>query len=165
MIHAIVETGLCLIFPFIDLSARCRLLGNQGSHSRWSSPSYIVNARDVGIYYVFHYNDVIMYAMASRITSITIVYSTVYLDADQRKYQSSVSLAFVWEIHRWPTQLASSAEYVSIWWRHHGHTRRQWSYESGHVYTDRLPAKFPELEPLECDFWPLHPCCHDDVIK
>ena len=40
--------------------------------------------------------------MASQITSLTIVYSTVYSDADQRKHQSSASLAFVWGIHRGP---------------------------------------------------------------
>ena len=40
--------------------------------------------------------------MASQLTSLTIVYSTVYSDADQRKHQSSASLAFVWGIHRWP---------------------------------------------------------------
>ena len=40
--------------------------------------------------------------IASQITSLTIVYSTVYSGADQRKHQSSVSLAFVWRIHRWP---------------------------------------------------------------
>ena len=50
-----------------------------------------------------HYTDVIMGAVASQITSLTIVvYSTVYSDADQRKHQSSASLAFVWGIHRWP---------------------------------------------------------------
>ena len=49
-----------------------------------------------------HYNDVIMSAIASQITSLTIVYSTVYSDADQRKHQSSASLAFVWGIHRGP---------------------------------------------------------------
>ena len=43
-----------------------------------------------------------MGAMASQITSLTIVYSTVYLDADQRKHQSSASPAFVWGIHWWP---------------------------------------------------------------
>ena len=43
-----------------------------------------------------------MGAMASQITSLAIVYSTVYLGADQRKHQSSVSLAFVRGIHRWP---------------------------------------------------------------
>ena len=43
-----------------------------------------------------------MGAMASQITSLTIVYSAVYSVADQRKHQSSASLAFVWGIHRWP---------------------------------------------------------------
>ena len=43
-----------------------------------------------------------MEAIASQITSLTIVYSIVYSDADQRKYQSSASLAFVWGIHRGP---------------------------------------------------------------
>ena len=49
-----------------------------------------------------HYNDVIMGAIAYQITSLTIVHSIVYSDADQRKHQSSASLAFVWEIHRGP---------------------------------------------------------------
>ena len=49
-----------------------------------------------------HYSDVIMGAIAFSITSPTIVYSTVYSDADQRKHQSSASLAFVRGIHRWP---------------------------------------------------------------
>ena len=43
-----------------------------------------------------------MGAIASQITSLTIVYSTVYSDADQRKQHSSASLAFVWGIHRGP---------------------------------------------------------------
>ena len=41
-----------------------------------------------------------MTMMASQITSLTVVYSTVYSDADQRKHQSSASLVFVWGIHR-----------------------------------------------------------------
>ena len=49
-----------------------------------------------------HYNDVIMGRIASQITSLTIVYSTVYSDADQRKHNSSASLAFVRWIHRGP---------------------------------------------------------------
>ena len=48
------------------------------------------------------YNDVKMGAVVSKITSLTIVYSTVYSGADQRKHQSSASLAFVRGIHRWP---------------------------------------------------------------
>ena len=41
-----------------------------------------------------------MTTMGSQITSLTVLYSTVYSDADQRKHQSSASLAFVWGIHR-----------------------------------------------------------------
>ena len=48
---------------------------------------------------IVHYADV-MTKMASQITSLTVVYSTVYSDADQIKHQSSASLAFVWGIHR-----------------------------------------------------------------
>ena len=54
-----------------------------------------------------------MSTIASQITNLTIVYSTVYSDADQSKHQSSASLAFV------RGQMASDAENVSIWWRHH----------------------------------------------
>ena len=43
-----------------------------------------------------------MGAIASQTTSRSIVYSTVNSDADQRKHQSSASLAFVWGIHRGP---------------------------------------------------------------
>ena len=43
-----------------------------------------------------------MSAMASQINSLATVYSTVYSGADQRKHQSSASLAFVMGIHRWP---------------------------------------------------------------
>ena len=48
----------------------------------------------------FYYGDVIMGTMGSQITSLTIVYSTVYSGADQRKHQSSASLSFVRGIHR-----------------------------------------------------------------
>ena len=43
-----------------------------------------------------------MGSMASPITSLTLVYLTVYSGADQTKHQSSASLAFVWGIHRRP---------------------------------------------------------------
>ena len=49
-----------------------------------------------------YYNVIIMSAMASQITSLTFVYSTIYSGADQRKHQSSTSLAFVRGIHRGP---------------------------------------------------------------
>ena len=43
-----------------------------------------------------------MGTMASQITSLALVYSTVYSGADERKHQSSASLAFVQGIHREP---------------------------------------------------------------
>ena len=49
-----------------------------------------------------HYGDVIISTMASQITSVSIIYSTVCSNADHRKHQSSASLAFVRGIHRWP---------------------------------------------------------------
>ena len=71
-----------------------------------------------------HYSDVITSTMASPIIGISIICTPFCSGADQRKYQSSASLAFGKGIHRWlvffPTQRASNAENVSIWWRHHG---------------------------------------------
>ena len=63
-----------------------------------------------------------MSAMASRITGVSTVCSTVGTGADQRKLQRSASLAFVREIRRWligefPAQKARTAENVSISWR------------------------------------------------
>ena len=49
-----------------------------------------------------HSSGVIMSVMASPITGVSIVYSIVCSDADERKHQSSSSLAFVRGIHRWP---------------------------------------------------------------
>ena len=43
----------------------------------------------------YHYSDVIMGVMASWITGVSIVYSNVSSGADQRKHQSSASLALV----------------------------------------------------------------------
>ena len=64
-----------------------------------------------------YYSDVTM-------TNVSIVCSTVYSGADQRKHQSSASLACARGIQRWtprgfPSQRASNAEKVFIWWRHH----------------------------------------------
>ena len=69
-----------------------------------------------------HYCDVIMGAIASQITSLTIFYLTIHSGADQRKHQSSASLAFFAEnspvTGKFPVQMDNNAENVSIWWRH-----------------------------------------------
>ena len=92
----------------------CTLISWGCVHLRWCG-----SLEDDTLCCLGHYGDIIMGAIASQITSLSSVYSTVYSDADQRKHQSSASLAFVREIHRGPAQGASNAENVSIWWRHH----------------------------------------------
>ena len=51
---------------------------------------------------IYNYSDVIMGTMGSQITGVLIVYSTICSGADQRKHQSSASLAFVRGIHCTP---------------------------------------------------------------
>ena len=69
-----------------------------------------------------------MSAMASHITSLTNVYSTVYTGADQWKHQSSAGNSPV--TGEFPVQMASNAENVSIWWRHRD-SPRYWPVVTG----------------------------------
>ena len=54
----------------------------------------------LNICFITHYNDVIMSAIASQITGGSIICSTIDSGADQRKHESSASLAFVEGIDR-----------------------------------------------------------------
>ena len=78
-------------------------------------------------YEYHHYYDVIKTAMASQITGVSIVCSTVCSGIDQRKHQRSAPLTFVRGIHRWPSQATSYAENASIWWRLHVITVNTWT--------------------------------------
>ena len=83
------------------------------------------NVRQASVWNVLdiYYNGVIMNAMACQITVVSIACWTVCSGVDQRKHPSSVSLAFVRAIYRWPVDCphkeASYAENVSIWRRQH----------------------------------------------
>ena len=82
--HWTLAKGCVLTFMYTSTNTwSCMLMSQQQPHVR-------------------HYNDVIMGTIASQITSLVIVYLTVYSDADQRKHQISASLAFVRGIHRGP---------------------------------------------------------------
>ena len=83
---AVNETGLCLIAEF-EHAFKGGLLGIYCWYF-WDN-------------LLRHYNDVILGAMASQITGVSIVCPTVDSGADQGKHQSSASLAFVRGIHRW----------------------------------------------------------------
>ena len=71
------------------------------AHKNWGNRENYLQ-RNSSSHKYRHCNDVIMGAIASHITSLTIVYSMVYSVADQRKHESSASLAFVRGIHREP---------------------------------------------------------------
>ena len=78
-----------------------------------------------------HYDDVTMSLMASQSTSLTIVYWTIYSG----------------EFGEFSAQMASNAENVSIWWRHHGVSWPQvgWFIQlTGKLYRDsRFPGFLP----------------------
>ena len=84
------------------------------SSAKMYSESFTINSCKI------HYSYVTMGAMASQVTSVSILYSTFCSDADQRKHQSSTSLAVVSPVTgEFPTQRTRNAENVSIRWRHH----------------------------------------------
>ena len=105
----------------------------------WSTVSIDIN----------HYVDDIMGAMASQITSLALVYSTVYSGRDQRKHQSFGSLGFCAgnspETGEFPAQMASNAENVSIWWRH---------YDGVVLRTLSIPEPLPtgKYQTLGCNY-------------
>ena len=76
-----------------------------------------------------------MSAMASQITSLTIVYSTAYSGADQRKHQSPASLAFLREIHRWPVISPHKGPV----------TRKMFPFDDVNMSTTFHPTKFDEI--------------------
>ena len=80
--------------------------------------------------FIAHYNDVIMSSMASQITSLTIVYSSVYSRRRSKK-MSKLRVAGLYGgsspvTGGFPAQRASNAENVSIWWLHHEHLTVWW---------------------------------------
>ena len=112
-----------------------------------------------------HYNDVIMGTIASQITSLMTVYSTVYSDADQRNHQSSASLAFVRGIHRGPV---NSPHKWPV-------TRKMFPFDD--VIMGSIPdflkrdmrtaryiiKKFPEIPDVSC--YTKKPWCHPVFIN
>ena len=76
-----------------------------------------------------HYDDVIMSAIASQITSLTIVYSTVYSGVDKKNIKAPRHwpLCGILPVtSEFPAQRASNAENVFIWWRHHAYQYTAW---------------------------------------
>ena len=73
-----------------------------------------------------HNRGVLMSAMTSQITSASIVFLTFSWGADQRKHQSSASLAPVRGIHRWPVSPL---------------TKGQWRGKNSHLMTSSFTVQ------------------------
>ena len=107
----------------------------------------------------FHYNDVIMSPMASQITSLTIVYSSVYIIQTQIK--QNIKAPRHWPLcreftgHRWIPRTK-----VSIWWRHHGEGNHRSPVDSSHKGTVTLPLMF-YLMLAWSNWWPKSPVICD----
>ena len=105
-----METIFCTQHPEIiitvghnyefQLNFTCNFSIIHGHHQQICATTN-VSRRTLPCKYVFHYSDVIMSAVASQITGVSIVYLTVCSGVDPRNHQSSASLAFVRGIHRW----------------------------------------------------------------
>ena len=109
MLNNDIKCKYMLMFPLQNLARKELICGWQRVYEIHMGPRRVGERllHPINICYGMlsmpqHYNDVIMGVIASQITSITILYSIVYLDADQRKRQSSASLTFVRGIHREP---------------------------------------------------------------
>ena len=108
--HKFIPLQEILQMRFADLLIVSEL-DDSFPNSQFNVEVYSIHRQDKSVSragLISHYNDVIMSTMASQITSLTIVYSTVYSGADQRKHQRSASLAFMREFTG-----ASNAENVS----------------------------------------------------
>ena len=93
--------SLCNSFGNAAATARAIDSELYGYSTTWEGTRIIAR---VTSWHRHHYSDVIMSVGAYHITSLTIVYSTVYSGADQRKHQSSASLVFVRGIQRRPVK-------------------------------------------------------------
>ena len=105
LLHVIVY---CILLAIVMISYPClgmirradTVVLPQKCGTCWKTIVYIV-LNNVELFNWSHYGVVIMSAMASQITDVSIVCSSIGWGTDQRKHQSSASLAFVSGNHRW----------------------------------------------------------------
>ena len=89
----------CIIMPGVRLSPSGCVMSDfqtptESLHEDTNVPVSkftLIVIQTTDVYNCHRYTDVIMSMMTSRITSLAIVYSTLYSGADQRKHQSSAS--------------------------------------------------------------------------
>ena len=144
MSEPIIRTsGVCFPRDQVSMLYVCStddMLSNNENVSDWngdrSYSQYVSFVRincNTGAQYLIHYGDVIMGTIASQITSLTIVFSTVLFRRRSKKTSklrvTGLCAGNSPGTGEFPAQMASIAENVSLWWLHHvtNHTRdAQW---------------------------------------
>ena len=86
----------------------------------WQDNFYVETGPTLNVLSGSHYGDGIMGTMTSQITSLTIVYSTMVRSKKTFKLRvTGLCAGNSPGSGEFPAQMASNAENVSIWWRHH----------------------------------------------
>ena len=129
--HSTIQREQCIYFSVILVFFPVVRNEKGNKHQNITVTSALTHFHDsTHITLFLHYSDVIMSMMASQITGVSIVYSTVLSGADQRKHQSSTSLAVVRGMQHWfkywlgAEQAAS--HYLNQWWKVYWTTRQIW---------------------------------------
>ena len=119
-----------------------------------------------------HYSDVIMGAMVSQITGLSIVYTTVCSGTDQRKHQRSASLAPVRGIHRRHYVRMAALSIECTWLRtglyHHEpyyRPRRPVDYVGNQVYDKRVWMLYKNVHVVTNVVLVLHARIFDFEVK
>ena len=92
------------------------------NRTTWNTFQKWINKHKQNSFLFIHYDDVIMGAIASQITSLTITYWTVYRRRSKKTSKLRVTGLCAGNspgTGEFPAHMASNAENVSIWWRHH----------------------------------------------
>ena len=108
---------------------------------------YLVFVLDFYIKTYSHSNDVIMSAMASQITSLTIVYDRLFRRRSKKASKLRVTGLCAGTspgTGEFPAQMVSNAENVSICWRHHVKIMQHGSWELG-LFTKRVHDLLQDL--------------------
>ena len=114
-----------------------------------------------------HYGDVTMGAIASQITSLTIVYSTLFRRRSTKTSKLRVTglcAGISPGTGEFPAQMASNAENVSIWWRHHDTLVFIPGYYLLQYSNPRLFPKCTHLKSQPHELYPVY-CCEVCNIK
>ena len=117
MLYTLVTLVAAMFVAAKDLGGLDILINNAGL------PGGVGEERCYQVNVVSDYNDVIMGAMASQITGVSVVCSTVCSYRHRSKKTSKLRVTGLCEGNplmtgEFPAQSASNAENVSIWWRH-----------------------------------------------